>query len=338
MTGAFQAAAVELHRHGLAVIPTGGADGKAPLVRGWNRWRGQARQTVEALAQKHDGANVAILTGLSRLTVIDADDERTLADAEGRFGRSPIVTRSPRGGGHLYFKSGGERNANLRAHGLNVDVRGVGGLVLAPPSVRSGIGAYRIERGGWDDLPRLPTIARGSLPAIERPDRPAQVRHRTTAPEGERNNALFLALKAHALDCESLEALILEGHAINAQFAKPVELAEVVKTAKSVWNYKSTDRLITKSRPGVVVPFSDLDDLGADGLYLLVVLRRNHGAKPGVPFALATKAMVRHRTIPGWGRARYCNAISQLLHCGRLRLVRRGGKCKGDPHLYCLTR
>src|SRR4051812_9503477 len=112
--GPFGAAATALHAQGLAVIPTGGPDGKAPLVRGWSAWRGQRRETVETLARKHPAANVAILTGLSHLTIVDCDDENTLADAEGIFGRSPIVARSPRGGGHLYYASTGERNANLR--------------------------------------------------------------------------------------------------------------------------------------------------------------------------------------------------------------------------------
>src|SRR5687767_5580732 len=101
MMGAFADAAIELHARGMGVIPTGGEDGKTPLVRGWSKWRGQTRETVEAFARKHPAANVGVITGLSRLTVVDCDDERTLADAESRFGHTPLVARSPRGGGHL---------------------------------------------------------------------------------------------------------------------------------------------------------------------------------------------------------------------------------------------
>lgn len=163
MSGPFANAALDLHARGLVVIPTGGQDGKTPMVKGWGKWKGQRRATVEKFASSHPDANVGVLTGLSRLTVVDCDDEKTLADAEGRFGVTTFVTRSPRGGGHLWFRSSGEPNANLRSAGLNIDIRGKGGLILTPPSLRPGVGLYKVARGSWDDLATLPPVNAAAL-------------------------------------------------------------------------------------------------------------------------------------------------------------------------------
>src|SRR5262245_60514823 len=134
--GAFASAALALHARGLAVLPVGGENGKRPLVKHWSKWRTQTRETVERLIAQHPEASIAINCGPSRLTVVDADDENALADAEARFGYSPLVVRTPRGGGHLYYRNAGEGcPTRLRVHeGLNVDIKGRGGYVLAPPS------------------------------------------------------------------------------------------------------------------------------------------------------------------------------------------------------------
>jgi hypothetical protein len=332
MMGAFQSSALALHERGLAVLPTGGDDGKSPLVKGWTTWRGQARRSVESLASKFPDANVGVITGLSRLTVIDADDERALADAERRFGRSPIVTRSPRGGGHLYFRSSGERNANLRSAGLNVDVRGVGGMVLAPPSARAGIGSYRLERGGWDDLARLPALRPDALPGAHRPRTSVSV----DAREGERNTKLFTALRCVAEACRSLDDLLTEAHAINAQFAPALSNIEAAKVARSVWTMKEQGRLILPGKPRILMLPAELEGLSADAFYFSAWLKRWHGAKQGASFALSAKAMERARVLAGWGRRRYELAILELRRSGRIERTHRGGSRPGDPSLFRL--
>lgn len=332
MNGPFASAALDLHAHGLAVIPTGGGDGKTPLVGGWGRWRGQRRPTVEAFARKFGDANIGILAGPSRLTIVDADDEKTLADAEQRFGCSPIVTRSPRGGGHLYYRSSGERNANLRPDGMNIDIRGAGGMVLAPPSLRAGIGAYRIERGSWDDLARLPTVNLGAIPS--RKPKPAPVSAQTDSVEGQRNNNLYTALRYHAEACESLSELVAEAHAINCQFPNPLPRIEAEKVSRSVWRMKQEGRIILPGQTRILMRPDELEKLGADAFYLAAWIKRWHGAKGGGLFALSAKAMEKRKILPGWGRRRYGMAIAALLATGLLARVHKGGRTKGDPHLY----
>jgi hypothetical protein len=333
MMGAFQDMALGLHARGAAVIPTGGEDGKTPLVNGWSKWKGQSRQTVEAFSRKHPEANIGIVTGLSRLTVVDADDEKTLADAEVRFGKSPLITRSPRGGGHIYFKSSGERNANLRPE-MNADIRGVGGMVLVPPSVRAGVGCYRIERGSWDDLQRLPTV---DVP-LALPEKPKARPAKPEAIEGARNNSLFLALRYHADACDSVEALFLEAHAINAQFPSPLPKAEAEKVARSVWRMKQEGRLILPGKPRILMTFGELEMVGADACYLYLWLKRWHGAKNGASFALSAKAMEKAKVLPGWGRRRYELATIELRAVGLIERIHKGGAKRGDPSIFRMGR
>lgn len=335
MSGAFASAALELHGRGAFVIPTGGEDGKTPLVGNWSKSHKQRRETVEKFARRFPSANIGIATGGSGLTVVDADDEKTLADAEGRFGKSPIVTRSPRGGGHLYFRSSGERNANLRSHGLNIDIRGIGGMVLAPPSLRAGVGSYRIERGSWDDLANLPALLPGAIP--ERTATPARPKPGAIdSAEGQRNNNLFAALRYHAEGCESLHDLLADAHAINAQFSPPMPRIEADKVARSVWRMKSEGRLILPSKPRILLTFGELESVGADGCYLSLWLKRWHGPKHGASFALSAKAMERAKVLPGWGRRRYELAILELIKAGSIERTHKGGSRRGDPSLYRL--
>lgn len=330
MSGAFGSAALELHAKGLKVIPAG-AD-KAPLVSGWNRWRGQSRSTVERLAKRYAAANVAVLTGgLSGTTVIDCDDENTLADAEHRFGRSPLVTRSPRGGGHIWMRSSGEGCANLRRYGLNIDIKGAGGYVIAPPSKRAGVGDCRIIRGSWDDLRNLPPVPKGAIPTPRRPGPQAAVR----VEEGNRNNALFVALKHRAHGVESLSSLIAEAHGINALFSPPLHTTEVEKTAGSVWRLKKQGNLLLPGEQLIPMFPTEWEALSADSFYLLSHLKRCHGAKGADELiALSPKAMARDDVLKGWGVKRYRGAISALLAGGYVQQIHKGGRKQGDPNLY----
>src|SRR5215203_6771818 len=85
-----------------------------------------------------------------------------------RFGETPLQTRTPSGGAHLWYRSSGEGCSNLHNEDLAVDIKGIGGQVVVPPSIRpSGVHAgraYEFLAGSWDDLAGLPKIRPGSLP------------------------------------------------------------------------------------------------------------------------------------------------------------------------------
>ena len=153
--GPFAAVALELHKHGLVPIPLGGDEGNKPQVRFATLKRSPSRQTLEKWARQHGQANIGVLTGLSNLTVVDIDDPALLEAMLARFGNTPLQVETPRGGAHLYYRSGGERCADLRSEeGLAVDIKGLGGMVVAPPSIRPS-GPHRGKQYGFVLRPQV---------------------------------------------------------------------------------------------------------------------------------------------------------------------------------------
>jgi hypothetical protein len=116
---------------------------KRPLVR-WQTF--QTRQpSLDEIRQwfrRWPDANVAIVTGrLSGLVVLDIDPQRqgsdTLAYLEQKHGPLPPTVESITGGRgrHVYFAHPGGEVPNMVAFVPGIDVRGDGGIVVAPPSL-----------------------------------------------------------------------------------------------------------------------------------------------------------------------------------------------------------
>ena len=120
------------------MIPCPGDDGKSPRggVAGYHRWKSRpGPESIRRFATKHGDANIGIITSLSGLTVADVDEAGRDADEIiRRAGDTPLITRTPSGGLHLWYRSNGERSANLRSVGLAVDVKGSSaGIIIVPP-------------------------------------------------------------------------------------------------------------------------------------------------------------------------------------------------------------
>jgi len=125
-----------------SVIPVVGR-GKRPLVR-WTPYQ-QARAGAAEIRhwfRQWPEANIGIVTGaVSDLVVLDVDPQHggaeSLAALERRHGPLPPTVEAVTGGGgrHFYFlhPGGSVRNKVGLAPGL--DLRGDGGLVVAPPSL-----------------------------------------------------------------------------------------------------------------------------------------------------------------------------------------------------------
>lgn len=109
-------------------------------VRGWfDRWL---------------DANIAINTGAgSGLVVLDVDPahggEESLAALEARHGPPPETIEAATGGGgrHIYFRHPGGEVRNRAAMAPGLDLRGDGGLVIAPPSIHPRGRPYRWRPG-----------------------------------------------------------------------------------------------------------------------------------------------------------------------------------------------
>lgn len=123
----------------------------AEIKRDWNTW---------------PGANVGITTGTnSGIFVLDLDRKNGvdavewLADKIHEHGGewpSTVEALSPTGGWHVYFRYPRDFDVKTCEGEIapGVDVRGRGGMVLATPSVKPGVGAYR-----WKNPPGLFEVA-----------------------------------------------------------------------------------------------------------------------------------------------------------------------------------
>jgi hypothetical protein len=135
-------AALDYVARGWTVLPVRPRD-KRPLIP-WQTYQ-TSRPTpeeVRAWFARWPDANVAIVTGaISGLVVLDVDPahggEASLARLEREHGPLPITVEAVSGGGgrHLYFAHPGVEVRNRVGLAPGIDLRGDGGLIVAPPSV-----------------------------------------------------------------------------------------------------------------------------------------------------------------------------------------------------------
>jgi len=315
MAGAFSTSAWAYFQVGCSVIPTGGADGKKPCIRGFMKFAEQraAVEAIETWAKKFPDANVGILTGpVSDLTVVDIDQPGIVDEALRRFGPTPVIDVSPRGGNRLFYRYAGEKTLN-RLDGAPIDVRAKGGtpLLIGPPSVRPDTGAkYKFIRGGIADLADLPSPRAGSLPLAEARTRSKQ----GGIPIGTRNRWLFRQCLQAAPACDDLGALFDVARTRNEECDLPLSKAEVVKTTASAWHYELRGENWVGQEPRAVMKASEHAALTADEYYLLGKLRIAHACRDG-DFLLSTQLAADF----GWTRNRYYAARAGLITKGYLK-------------------
>ncbi|MBT3788201.1 MAG: AAA family ATPase [Alphaproteobacteria bacterium] len=141
--------------HGFSIIPF--KDGqKLPLLP-WVQFQKTAAGIgrVRLWASDYPDCNWGIVTGeVSGIVVLDFDTEEAEAEAK-EFGlpETPMV-KTPRGR-HYYYKHPGQQISNATGLFGGMDIRGDGGCVLAPPSVRFSSGGEELSyewEVGMDDM------------------------------------------------------------------------------------------------------------------------------------------------------------------------------------------
>ena len=326
--GAFGHSAFEYCELGLAPTPTGGEDGKRPMLRGYNRCILNPGNVV-AVANKFPDANIALLTGPSSLNVVDIDEPSLLHAMRKRFGETPLIVKTAgRGGYQMYYRASIHvRAADLRlTEGIAVEIKAGGNIVIAPPS-RSPITdrEYEFVEGCFDHetLASLPTI---NIPAIYRTTTAAD--HRTIC-EGHRNNWLFSLCLREARHVDSLDALLDVARTRNDEAEPPLSDAEVTRVCKSAWAMTTSGRNFASAGGHVVLDRSRVERLcdatPGNPVSLMLRLEIEHAArvKRGETFALATRAMVEAGTLKGWSRQNLRTAIAQALDLNFLECVER---------------
>lgn len=150
------AAALDLARRGLPVFPLI-ENGKTPAFAGWQDVATTDEPTITAwFAGPHKRANIGVATGRG-VMVVDADAKnggrgvQSLALMEMLGADLDFVVETPSGGRHAYFTLPPDTKVPNSVRALldypDIDIRGEGGLVVAPGSTINGR-AYKILRDG----------------------------------------------------------------------------------------------------------------------------------------------------------------------------------------------
>ena len=141
-------AALGLAAAGISVFPAG--SDKRPLLVGWQEKASTEEEQIRQWWDSYPAALPAIVVGLAGLVVIDCDRHPGGSDGIKAFNRllsanggnlaDVPMTKTARGGAHLFFRQPpGEPLGNGRGELPDgIDVRGVGGFVIAPGAESDG--------------------------------------------------------------------------------------------------------------------------------------------------------------------------------------------------------
>jgi putative DNA primase/helicase len=235
-------------KNGKGPCPT---PGKHPRFRNWQERATCDPTAIEEMWWNHKGSNVGIATGAaSGVFVLDVDPKNGGEDSiEGlvaRHRRIPDTLQAVTGSGgkHFYFAHPGTPVKNGVALLPGLDIRGDGGLVVAPPSVH--VSGRRYEWDGlaeFADMPVLPAPAWLLELMNGKPDNGKKPRFELPAEiaEGERNETLHryacsLRGKGNGLELPEIVEAVL---AVNRSRCKPpLDEAEVEKLVESACRHE----------------------------------------------------------------------------------------------------
>lgn len=246
-------AALALAARGMTVFPVR-AGTKYPLVA-WSTEATTDPQTIAEWWARWPAASVAVACGPSGLVVVDLDGPTgmqswaALVAEHSDVETCSVSTGRDGGGAHLWFRAdeGAPVPNSAGRLGPGVDVRGAGGMVLAPPSRHRTGRRYQWTSGA--PLALLPQWVR-ALAMPPRPvRRPAPVLSSTPAtralvglvqvvldaPEGTRNDRLFWAASrvAEHVDAGRLDRQAGADALLRAAEAAGLPSAEAARTVQS---------------------------------------------------------------------------------------------------------
>jgi len=204
---------------------------KFPIIK-WERYEKERarREDVISWWTKQPEANIGIITGeINNLVVVDVDKEQGKKSLEILYNKEmPLtaVTKSIRGK-HYYFKNTHHWGSHIGIY-PDIDIRGEGGLIVAPPSIHPSGKEYKwINPILETELAEMPSeLVEAFLEKVRmKPDLfEGKIR------EGERNKALASmsgTLRNIGLDPEHVRATLLAINQVRMQ--EPLPESEVSK-------------------------------------------------------------------------------------------------------------
>lgn len=320
--GAFSDYAFQLCELGLRPIPTGGDDGKRPLLKRYGDGPVNIGN-VEELQRRFGAANVALAMGPSKLAVVDVDDPSLLYQMRRRFGETPLIAKTGgRGGFQLFYR---DRDCSalpmdLRStDGIEVEIKARRNIAVVAPSTNFITGRrYEFVEGRLDEATLF------ALPAfnVEAVHQGRTRGERGIIEQGRRNNWLFQQCLVQARRCDSYDDLLDWAQTRNDECEPPLRDADVVKIVTSAWGYEQRASNWVGEPARVVYTKVEVAELArrfpGNPLALHMKLRAEHGARvqAGETFRLQRRAMVKAATLEGWSDKHLRSAIRAARDAG----------------------
>lgn len=245
MTSEMLEAALTYAAQGLAVFP---CKGKQPATEHGCK----DASTNEALirhwwANREYNIGIACGHASSGLVVIDVDVHSEGSDAklwvrewerQNKALKATRICHTPTGGLHIYYRSDQDFKNSAGGKDLQIDIRGTGGYVIAPPSVHPAGGRYK-----WDNEEVAIAKATGNEKRfIKDVQGSKQVRFKSsdfevpdTIAEGQRNDGLFRVCCSYRAKGQGEDELMRNALAFNkSRIIPPLPEAEVRKLVHNV--------------------------------------------------------------------------------------------------------
>lgn len=244
--------ALEYLKMGLSVVPARPND-KIPAISWKHLETEKAKEDeVKGWFNQTPTLNIGFATGkVSGISVLDLD-----VDTEGNFKHDlddypvTLMSKTPRGGYHLFYKHRDGINNSASQYGKNVDVRGDGGFLVLPPSVRKE-GEYKFINWGkgenqftFETLPDFPklavpegTVSSFSSTGFDKNKLTTTFQREKFKPvtEGSRNDSLAKEIGSLIAFGHRYEDLAQLAYGINARYNPPLQQSEVDSIINSIW-------------------------------------------------------------------------------------------------------
>jgi hypothetical protein len=327
-------AALKSARRGQALFPC--KPNKAPYTLQGFKDATTDLDNIDAWFERWPNALIGLPTGAT-FWVLDVDPkhggDKTLVALEGEHGALPRTwtVRTPNGGLHLYFLPAEGVSCSAGKLGPGLDVRGLGGYVIAPPSP-----GYAVEN-------RTPMVAAPQwlLELIRTEGHETDRSKGRTAPpvdinlaggpipEGQRNETLARIAGRHHDGTRDLDQLAADLLAINdKRCSPPLPEQEVRRIAASIHRRKPCKQSTPAFEPEVLEDLDRLEraidaaswpDMGGksarDLLIADIKLARRSGR--AIPAGVRVEASVRQRALAaGMGVATVIRASKRLKALG----------------------